>query len=105
MSPLEVRGLEPFWARHTGRAPGAELSRHERVMLDVLGIGLEQTFPKLIGSAISLEDFGDWIVATAGPPDPQLVARYHAMLDDAPPPAAVQAEIDAIEAADPVLDA
>lgn len=102
---LGVRGLEDFRARGTGQAPPAPLTMADRVLLDTLGLGLEQVLRYLRERLPSDPEFEDWIVETAGPPDRQAVARYHAWLDGAAPPEAVVRYLAEIEQADPVFDA
>lgn len=99
----EVRGLEGFWARMTRRAPSSPLAMPDRILLDALGLGLEQTYVRL-ADAPELAAFEQWIVDTAGPPDPVRLARYHGWLDGAPPPDAVRKQLDAIDAMPAVLD-
>lgn len=100
----EVRGLHALWASMTGNAPMAPMDMAQRVMLDALGLGLGQTMASFRDRP-DWPGFQDWIVATAGEPDPIAVARYHAWLDGAPPPPEVRDWIAAIDAMPPVLDA
>jgi hypothetical protein len=104
-SRFGIRGLEDLWAALTGRAPRAEMSMAERMILDVLGLGLEQAIGHLAAACPDLDAFEDWAVATAGEPDPDTIARYHAWLDGVPPPESVRARLRAIGEAEPVLDA
>ncbi|MBO9713591.1 MAG: phytanoyl-CoA dioxygenase family protein [Sphingomonas sp.] len=76
----------------------------DRLILDGLGLGLEQAMRYLRLEAPELAEFEAWIVATAGEPDPETVARYHAWLDGLPPPPTTAARIAAIDALPPVLD-
>ncbi|MFX8373880.1 hypothetical protein ABTL76_19900, partial [Acinetobacter baumannii] len=46
-----------------------------------------------------------WVLATAGPPDADRVERYHAWLDNAPPPHTTAERLARVEAAPDVLDA
>jgi len=107
ISPLpEIRGLADYWALRTGRARGPDLPEMQsRLLLDMLGLGLEQTITYLGLEWPDYPAFEAWIVETAGLPDPLLLARYNAWLDGAPPPEAMQRQIAAIDAAPPVLDA
>lgn len=101
-----IGGFEALWAELSHRAP--RQTRHdqnERMLLDALGVGLEQAIQHLGQERPELADFEDWVMNTAGVPDPDTIARYHAWLDGAPLPEEVQARIDAIDAAPPVLDA
>lgn len=106
-SPLsEIRGLEAFWARQTRRTPpvpAADSWMANKLLLDALGLGIEQTHFFLGRTAPGLDEFRQWILAMAGPPDPERVARYHAWLDGAPPPPRSRARIEAIDAAPDVL--
>ncbi|THD38060.1 MAG: phytanoyl-CoA dioxygenase [Sphingomonas sp.] len=76
-----------------------------RTLLDVLGVGLEQVMRHLGDARPGFDDFADWIVATAGAPDPAGIARYHAWYEGAPPPAAEVARQAAVMAAEPVFGA
>lgn len=102
----DIRGFEDLWAQFTLRAPRTVLrDQTERMLFDALGLGLEQAIQYLGQERPELAAYEAWVLATAGPPDPETIARYHAWLDRAPPPPSVQARIDAIDAAAPVLDA
>lgn len=104
MNLPEVAGLEEFWGWATGRTPpSSPLSQHERVMLDALGLGLEQTFSWLRQSHADLAAFQAWIVATAGVPDIAVLSRYHAVIADLPPPAVTADRLAAIATMPPVL--
>lgn len=98
-----IRGLEDYWAGQTFRAPAVP-PFHSRLLLSLLGLGLEQTIRHLGSTQPDWETFRDWIVATAGVPDADRVARYHAAIDAAPPPPATQALFDAVTAMPPALD-
>src|SRR4051812_44669323 len=109
MAPLplfaEIRGFEQLWAQYSLRA--RHVPRHDqrdRMLFDLLGLGLEQGMQHLAVARPSLAAFAEWVIAAAGPPDPVAIARYHAWLDRAPPPPQVQARIASTEAMAPVLD-
>lgn len=102
---LDVFGLEGFWARGTGRATPRALDIADRMLLDTLGLGLEQTLTYLREARPLIDAFEAWIVEVAGTPDASTVARYHAWLEGAPPPEEVQHRLRAVEQAPPVLDA
>ena len=100
----QVRGLEDFWARHTFRSQAQPTRATElRPMLDVLGLGLEQTLTYLANERPDLPTFQTWLLDTAGEPDSVKVARFHAWLDGAPPPDAVARKLQAIDEAPAVL--
>lgn len=104
----DIRGFETLWAELTFRAPRVvRLDQSERMLIDTLGLGLglEQVIQYLGWERPELDAFEDWVIATAGRPDPLMVARYHATLDGAPLPEEVQARLDAIDAMPDVLDA
>jgi hypothetical protein len=104
----EIRGLEELRRYQTRRAPpppAADRWMAERLLLDALGLGLEQTRVYLGTVLPEQAEFERWILATAGPPAPARIARYHAWLDGAPPPPATAVRLDAIAAATDVLAA
>jgi len=102
----DIRGFETLWAELTFRAPRVvRRDQSERMLIDTLGLGLEQLIQYLGWERPELDAFEDWVIATAGRPDPLTVARYHATLDGGPLPEAVQARLDAIDAMPDVLDA
>lgn len=101
-----IRGLEQLWQQHSFRQSGpARQDQRDRILLDLLGIGLEQGLQYLGNERPSFEAFVEWAISIAGLPDPVAVARYHAWLDGAPPPPEIQAQHRAIDAMSPVLDA
>jgi len=102
----DVAGLHDTWARATMMAaPRDTRPPPTRTLFDTLGIGLEQALAHLGRERPAFGDFADWIVATAGPPNPSRIDRYHAWYHSAPLPAAETARQAAVMAADPVFDA
>jgi hypothetical protein len=99
-----LRGLEEFWAKHGGTGAAGTLTIHEQVLLDTLGLGLEQTLQFLRIETPGFAQFLDWIERVAGAADPVAVARYHALLDGTPPPAETVSRLAAIDARPPALD-
>lgn len=100
----QIPGLEDLWARMTGRAPWRPgLGIADRVILDTVGLGLEQTQQFLGGQHPDLAAFEAWATATAGPPDPERVDRFRAWQERRPPPESTQIRLYAIEAMAPVL--
>jgi len=106
-SPLSrIAGLYDYWARRTGRSQGPAMrGQGDRMLIDTLGLGLEQVVMYLGQQRPEFDAFEEWVIATAGPPDPLTVARYHAWLDREPMPEATRTHLAAIEAMPPVLDA
>jgi len=68
--------------------PDVQVVVPTRVLLDTLGLGLEQAVRHLTSARPDFDAFAAWIVSTAGHPDPDWIARYHAWYASAPPPAA-----------------
>lgn len=100
----DVRGLHAYWAGMTGRGAPTPFDMKQRVMVDALGLGIGQIFARMRDRP-DWDAFAAWIVEMAGAPDPVRIARYHAWLDGAEPPAEVRELIAAIDAMPPVLDA
>lgn len=99
-----VRGLFDYWERKTGRAPRAPgANRADRVILDALGLGIEQAEP-FFGGNPGFAEFQAWILETAGPPDAFRIARYNAWAEGASAPEAVRQALRAIDEMPPVLD-
>jgi len=102
----EIGGLEAYWRHHTRRerrAADADMWMTDGILLDALGLGIEQTQSYLARATPDYEEFKRWILDTAGPPDAERVARYRAWRDGAPPPPRTRARILAVEAAPDVL--
>lgn len=99
-----IRDLDRYWAEATFRAPRSLSRIQARILLDVLGLGVEQTSVYL-GLQPDYATFQAWVLATAGPPDADRVERYHAWLDNAPPPHTTAERLARVEAAPDVLDA
>ena len=102
----EIRGLRTLWAWTTQyESPDESRPVPIRLLLDTLGLGLEQTMSVLGRTRPDWAAFTGWIAATAGPPDPARLARYTAWYDGK---AAPQDEIErqaAVMAMAPVFDA
>ena len=101
----EITGLRDFWACQTGRAPIAAMTQGERVLLCLLGIGIEQGLMQLHRERPEFEAFCAWVEGEAGEPDPVEVARYNAWREGAPVPPEAQARLDSVKAMPDVLDA
>jgi len=76
----------------------------DKILLDMLGLGIEQTHEFLGLVTPDFAAFRQWILAIAGPPGQERLDRYHAWLAGAPAPAATAARQLAIDEAAPVLD-
>ncbi|MES2337236.1 MAG: phytanoyl-CoA dioxygenase family protein [Pseudomonadota bacterium] len=101
-----IRGIEDYWARATFRAPPApDLAMADTVLRDVLGVGIEQATRLLGQTRPDYPAFAAWVLATAGVPDPERVARYNAWRDGAAVPPATRDRLAAIDAMAPALDA
>jgi len=107
---LGVYQLKRLWSR----ALAARLGRQSRdtdelnldhLVLDALGVGLEQVQQHLIQAAPSFEDFERWIIATAGPIDPGQIARINAAVSGADTPPETRRRLAEIEAMEPALTA
>ena len=99
----EVACLEEYWAAHTGNGPPLD-EMIGKLLLDTLGLGNQQVLEQLYVHKVDFDAFQAWILATAGPPDPVLLARYHGWLYERSPGRAAKAKLAAIAAMDPVLD-
>lgn len=102
----EIRGLRTYWerkSRHRSSPPGDWMA--DKLLLDLLGLGTEQAIQHLAAETPDFDGFCRWVLATAGPPDPAEIARFHAALDGTPPPPAIAARLAAIDAMPGTLDA
>ena len=100
-----VRGLRELWAGRTFQPGAVPLPHHQvRVLLDTLGLGIEQVARRFADQP-DYDTFEQWALDTAGPPDPDKLARYHAWLAGEPPPPATRTRRHAIDALPPVFDA
>ena len=101
----EIVGLRDFWARETGRAPLAQFTQADRVLLCLLGIGIEQGLMQLQRERPEFAAFCQWVEGEAGLPDPVEVVRFNAWREAAPIPPEAQARLDALAQMPDVLDA
>jgi hypothetical protein len=101
----EITGLREFWACQTGRAPMLPMSQAERVLLCLLGIGIEQGLIYLHNVRPEFGAFCDWVVSEAGELDPVEVARYNACRAGEPVPPEAAARLAALAAIPDVLEA
>jgi hypothetical protein len=102
----QIRGLLALWARMTRHdSPAEPRPVPIRTLLDILGLGLEQTMSMLGQSQPDWPAFVAWIEATAGAPDAARLARFTAWYDGDEPPADERARQAAVMAMAPVFDA
>jgi hypothetical protein len=108
---LGIFQLKRLWARNRAGRGGRRLpvdqgERHlDHLLIDALGIGLEQTMRYLFAAAPTFEEFERWIVATAGPVAPLQAARNNAAVTRTAYPAEIAQWLAAVEASPPVLSA
>lgn len=107
---LGVFQLKRLWSRAMAARRGVPVqdgsdARLGQLVTDALGVGLHQSQQYLFQHAPGFEEFEQWIVKTAGVPDPDLVARINATVAGTAYPEAVRQQLAAIEAAPPVLSA
>jgi hypothetical protein len=107
---LGVFQLKRLWSRglaaRRGEAHNDLREKHlEHILLDALGLGLEQANQYLLQYAPTFEQFEEWVVATAGVPTPDAVARINAAVTGGELPVATRRLIAEIESMPPVLDA
>ena len=87
---LGVYQLKRLWARNAAaraghRPPVDEREKHlDHLVIDALGLGLEQTMQYLFGAAPTFGEFERWIVETAGPTAPLQAGRINAAVSGAP---------------------
>lgn len=79
--------------------------RFDHLVLDALGLGLEQVQQFLQQQAPSFDEFERWIETTVGGVAPEQVARFNAIFDGTEPPTGVRRRIAEIDAMPPVLTA
>lgn len=101
----DVPGLDAFRTQVLGEVGGRVGPGQTRVMLSMLGLGLEQTMAWLARTRPSPEAFRRWIVEVAGLPRPDTLARYIASIEGLPTPEATQDRCEAVDLMQPVLDA
>ncbi|MFZ6658734.1 phytanoyl-CoA dioxygenase family protein [Undibacterium sp. TJN19] len=86
MGQLGVPHLKAYWLRmmaiRNGEIHGNNTEYHtDRLMLHSLGLGLEQTIQFLLVHAPDFVQFEQWVVATAGHPSAESIARLHALIN------------------------
>src|SRR5215831_13242790 len=106
---LGVCQLKRLWARSAAaraghRLPADHREKHlDHLIIDALGVGLEQTMKYLFETAPSFDQFERWIVETAGPIAPPQATRINAAVTGAPYPAEIANWLAVVDASAPVL--
>jgi hypothetical protein len=75
----------------------------DSLVINAMGLGFHQVIEFLFQTGPSFSEFEDWIVQTAGAPDPRTVARANAQINGEPCPGPTQERLDAIDRTEPVL--
>lgn len=107
---LGVFHLKRLWSSVLAVRQGGETPRNrewhlDRLVIDALGIGLNQTLQYLFQNAPDFAEFEAWIVETAGRPDSLLVDRLNADIEGHAHPERIRSWLDSIERSEPVLTA
>lgn len=106
---LGVMHLARYWHRHTSALEGQFTAIEpgdltwDRILLDALGVSIEETQHHL-SSRPDLEEFERWII-NHGNIDAVVIERFNCMVSGADYPAHIKSTIREIEAAEPVLSA
>ena len=106
---LGVFQLKRYWSRAMAALNGrhAPASLHDRhldyLIIQAIGIGLEQAAHYLSSTRPSFDEFERWIAETAGGLAPERVARINAAVEGREPPAETQRWLATIDAGAPVL--
>jgi Phytanoyl-CoA dioxygenase (PhyH) len=106
---LGIFHLKRIWSAAIAERNGARPHRkgegdRDRLVISALGFSLHQVFQYLYTRAPSFSEFEDWIVATAGRPDPLQVERLNADIGGTALPDSIRTWLDAIDNAEPVLN-
>lgn len=107
---LGVYQLKRLWSRmmrqrHGQPADAGAEAPVEHVVLDGLGVGLEQTLQYLFQTGPSFAEFEQWILARTGGVSAKQIARINAMIIGAPCPPEIARWLAEVEAEPPVLSA
>jgi hypothetical protein len=105
---LGIRHVKRFWSASVAIREGCQLEREDewradRLLLDALGLGLQQTMQYIYQHSPGFAAFEDWIVSTAGRPDPMDIERFNATISAEPIPGPVRQWLDEIENSAAVL--
>ncbi len=107
---LGVYQLRRLWAgaltaRQGGARPDLAEAHLNHLLLDALGLGLEQTQQYLMQKVPAFEEFERWIITTTGGIESEQRVRINAAMTGAGLPGETQQRLAAIEAMAPVLTA
>lgn len=108
LSPIGVYHLKRLWSstfakRYQQTQPFPQDVHLDRLVLDALGIGLNQTYQFLYTQKPSLDEFEDWVVATAGKPSKSHIERLNADIAGSAYSRETHDWLSAIDKAPPVL--
>ncbi|WP_112479393.1 phytanoyl-CoA dioxygenase family protein [Vibrio variabilis] len=108
LSPMGIYHLKRLWSsthangnRQTQPLP--QDAHLNRLVLDALGIGLNQAYQFLYAQKPSLDDFEEWVVATSGEPSQTRVERLNADITGSDYSKETLDRLNAIEEAPAVL--
>lgn len=105
---LGVYHLKRLWSSAMAARRGAAIQREsekhvDRLVIDALGLGLQQTLQHLYQNAQTFSEFEEWIAATAGIPDKSCVDRLNADIAGTPQPESIRQRLETVESSEPVL--
>lgn len=105
---LGVMHLKRLWSSAMAQRCGHGFPRtHEKatdqMVLNALGLGLQQTIQYLFAAAPTFETFEQWIIEVAGRPAPITIERLNAQISKTDYSSAVKHSLSEIEHAEPVL--
>ncbi len=105
---LRVSHLKRIWWATNASRNGRQVQRDgewhlDRIVIDGLGLGLEQTLQYLFTDGPTFDQFEHWIVATAGSPEPALIARINAIVAGPDNPDEIRRWLGSIEDCEAVL--
>jgi hypothetical protein len=111
--PMEVGSLgicqlKRFWSRtqmlRQRRQAGIWSDRQlDRLVINAVGVGLEQALQYLMSTGPTFEEFEQWLVAMSGGVPAETVARINAEITGSPMPESTKRRLAEIDAAPPVL--
>ena len=105
---LGVLHLKRIWSSVIAERNGYSINRHgehclDKMVLNCLGIGLHQTLQHLYMNVPTFDDFEQWVVTTAGRPDPLRIDRVNATITGRAYSEPIRRWLETIECSEPVL--